>query len=139
MYRKILVALDGSEHAVRALQQAAVLAHAFDSLLILVHAYPGTSDLLGYSDYARLVAKRKEKGQELLDEMRGELKDPKLVVEEDLLEGPEAEAILNAAEAHEAGLIVMGSRGLGTLKGWLLGSVSRKVSQLAKCPVLLVR
>jgi nucleotide-binding universal stress UspA family protein len=139
MYRKILVALDGSEHSIRALQQAAVLAHAFDAPLILVHAYPATSDLLGYSDYSRLVARRKEKGQDLIEEMRSELKDPKLVIEEDLLEGPEAEAILNAAEAHEAGLIVLGSRGLSAVKGWLLGSVSRKVSHLAKCPVLLVR
>ena len=139
MYQNILIAVDGSDHSLLALQHAAKLARALDSRLHLVHAYPSTSDIVGYSDYTSLLARRKDKGREVLDAMRTRLQDPELVIEESLLEGPEAEAVLNAAEAHGVDLIVMGSRGLGTVKRWLLGSLSQKVSQLAHCPVLLVR
>lgn len=139
MYQTILVAVDGSDHSLRALQHAAKLARALNSRLFLVHAYPSTTDIVGYSDFTSLVARRKEKGQEVLNTMRAGLEDPDLALEEVLLEGPEAEAVLNAAEAHEADLIVIGSRGLGAVKRWLLGSFSQKVSHLAHCPVLLVR
>jgi len=43
------------------------------------------------------------------------------------------------AETHHCDLNVMGTRGLGQLSGLLLGGVSQKVVQHAKCPVLLVR
>ena len=139
MYRTIIAAVDGSEHSTRALRQAANLARTFDSRLILVHAFPSTADIAGYSDYSLLLAKRKEQAQGVLDSARAELESPGQVAEEVLSEGPEAEAVLSAAESHDADLIVMGSRGLGTLQGWLLGSVSQKTSHLAKCPVLIVR
>jgi nucleotide-binding universal stress UspA family protein len=54
-------------------------------------------------------------------------------------DGDAATSILDAAEQERADLIVMGSRGLGHLRGMLLGSVSHKVAQLATCPVLLVK
>ncbi len=139
MYRNILVAVDGSEHSNKALKQAEALARALKSQLYLVHAYPNTSDVAGYSDYDLLVAKRKKKAQGTLDEARAKIDDQELVAEVLLVEGSDAEAVLDAAKQRQVDLIVMGSRGLGTLKGMLLGSVSQKVSHLAECPVLLVR
>ena len=59
--------------------------------------------------------------------------------ETDVLEGPPAEALLNAAEAHEADLIVVGSRGFGQFKGLLLGSTSDHVVHYATIPVLVAR
>ena len=56
----------------------------------------------------------------------------------ELLEGPEAEAILKAAEDLHADLILMGTRGFGAVKGLLIGSVSRKVIHYASCPVMVV-
>ncbi len=53
--------------------------------------------------------------------------------------GDAAEEILAVAEAEGADLIVMGSRGLGALKGLLVGSVSQKVSQLANCTCVTVK
>ncbi len=60
-------------------------------------------------------------------------------VEPEVLEGPGPKAILNVAETRDADLIVVGSRGLGAVRGLLLGSVSERVIRLAKCPVLVVR
>jgi nucleotide-binding universal stress UspA family protein len=53
-------------------------------------------------------------------------------------EGDAAMAILAAAEDQDADLIVLGSRGMGDLKGLLLGSVSHKVTHLANRPCLIV-
>jgi nucleotide-binding universal stress UspA family protein len=57
----------------------------------------------------------------------------------EVLEGSAAEAILEVASTRKSDLIVMGSRGLGTLSGLLLGSQSQKVVQHANCPVLIVK
>ena len=57
---------------------------------------------------------------------------------EELHEGPEAETILKVAENCEADLILMGQRGFGAVKGFLVGSVSRKVIHYASCPVMVV-
>ena len=55
------------------------------------------------------------------------------------LAGPPAEVILDAAHAWGADLIVVGSRGLGSLERFLLGSVSKEVALQAKCSVEIVR
>jgi nucleotide-binding universal stress UspA family protein len=60
-------------------------------------------------------------------------------MDEDLLEGPAAEAILSAAATRNSDLIVMGSRGMGSLKGMVFGSVSTRVAHYAPCPVMVVR
>jgi nucleotide-binding universal stress UspA family protein len=53
--------------------------------------------------------------------------------------GDPADAILNAAKKEKADMIVLGTRGLGEIKGLFLGSVSHKVSAHASCPVLTVK
>ena len=62
-----------------------------------------------------------------------------LNVTTEILEGPAAEAILRVADTYTCDLIVLGSRGLGTFEGLLLGSVSNTVLQHAKIPVLIVK
>jgi len=139
MFKRILLAVDGSKHSDLAVDYAVALAAAFQATLHVVHAYPQTSDLLGYEDFERLVSRRKSAGQKILDTVRERLESRGAAFQEDLLEGPEAEAILAAATAQKVELIVMGTRGLGTIEGMLFGSVSRKVSQHAECPVMLIR
>ncbi len=61
------------------------------------------------------------------------------VVEAHVMEGRIAPEIVGLAEEIGAGLIVMGSRGLGGIRRALMGSVSDSVVQHAHCPVLVVR
>jgi nucleotide-binding universal stress UspA family protein len=56
-----------------------------------------------------------------------------------LLEGAPASVIVQRAAQERSDLIVMGTRGLSDIKGFLLGSTSRKVASLAPCPVLVVK
>jgi nucleotide-binding universal stress UspA family protein len=139
MFHRIIVAVDGSDHSLQAMVYASEIASKYGAELIVVHTYPHTSDLLGYSEFEKLVARRKAAGQEVIDRARELIADTDLQVTEELLEAPEAEAILTVAEIPKVDLIVLGSRGLGTLGGMVFGSVSRKVGQNAKCAVMMVK
>lgn len=139
MYKNIMVAVDGSEYSLRALDHAKALAAKFGAVLWLVHIFPHTSDLLGYEDFEKLFARRKSAGQVILDAARGQLGKVSVKVCEELEEGPDAESIISIAAKRETDLIVMGTRGLGAIKGLMLGSVSRKVIHTADCAVMVVR
>jgi nucleotide-binding universal stress UspA family protein len=135
MFKTILLAYDGSEHGKKAAHLARGLKEVHGARLFVVHAYEPVPDYLGEPLYQALLAQRLERAEEVLREglaLVGE-------AEGEVLEGEAAEAILRAAEAHGADLIVMGTRGLGGLKGVFLGSQSQKVVAHAPCPVLLAR
>lgn len=139
MYASILVALDGSDQSMFALNHARTIAECFGSKLILVHAFPHTSDLRDSIEYNNLVALRIKRGEEIIETARKQLGRTSIRVDEELLESPAPEAILSVAATRKCDLIVMGSRGMGSLKGMVLGSVSTKVSHYARCPVMVVR
>lgn len=64
---------------------------------------------------------------------------PKLKISSKLLEGRPSDRIIEAAKEGNFDLIVMGSRGLGGIKRFFLGSVSDRVADEAECPVLIVK
>lgn len=138
MFKNILLAFDGSDCSNKALIYASNLAEQYGAVLWLIHVFPHTSDLLGYEDFEKLFAKRKSAGQAVVDAALQKLDKSTLKVRTELLEGPEADCIIRAAENRQADLIVMGTRGLGAVKGLLIGSVSRKVLHFASCPVMVV-
>ena len=141
MFKSIIAAVDGSEQSLLGLRHAGEMAVCFGGRVIMVHAYPHTTDLRDMVEYNALVARRKLAGQRVLDAAGKRMQEGAAAVEaeEELLEGPAAEAILAVAEARKADLIVMGTRGMGSLKGMVFGSVSTKVAHYAPCPVMLVR
>jgi nucleotide-binding universal stress UspA family protein len=139
MINHILLAVDGSDHAIHAARIAAELAKCHKSTLTLVAAYDPVPPYLGEPNFqiildAQLQESDKNiaKTLEILGDLPGE-------VHTEVLQGPPAEAILDVAKNRECDLIVMGSRGLGQLTGLLLGSQSQKVVQHAECPVLIVK
>jgi nucleotide-binding universal stress UspA family protein len=137
MFRKILVAVDGSRYSSRALEFADDLARRYKTQLLVLHAFPHVSDLLGTPQYERVLEARSTIGEQLLASARAQL-SAREAVETQLIEGPPAPAILRVATEESCDLIVIGSRGHGQLAGILLGSVSSVVAQRATCPVLIV-
>jgi nucleotide-binding universal stress UspA family protein len=139
MFSSIVIGIDGSENSLKALKYARQTAEKFQAKLIIVHAYPRTSDLHDFEGYEKLVARRKSDGRKIIDQAQALLADAALEIEEELLEDPADEAILAVAGTWRADLIVVGTRGMGAVKSVFFGSIATKVIHKAECPVLIVR
>ena len=142
---KILLATDASEEAALAARTATDIADKTDSELHVVlvglsAAYVG----MGPPEIADIPAPRQqelnEEAQRLLDAQVEQIKaHGGTVAQAHLRIGRPDEQIVALAEEIGAGLIVMGSRGLGGIRRLLMGSVSDSVVRHAHCPVLIVR
>jgi nucleotide-binding universal stress UspA family protein len=140
MFNKILLAVDGSDHARHAAQKAAELARVIKpSELRIVVAYNTIPMYLGEPNLQIVFDSLRRDAQNVLDKVLIEVGEVPCEVHTEILEGDAAEAILNVANIRKSNLIVMGSRGHGGLAGLLVGSTSQKVVAHANCPVLIVR
>lgn len=136
--KKILVPVDGSESSGRALGQAIALAAALQAKLSFLYVANVHQLAVNSCLSAELLEAVNKAGDVVLS--NAEARVPDGMASERLLEtGSPASAIVDAAEASGADLIVMGSRGLGLVKGVLLGSVSRYVVENARCAVMVVK
>lgn len=137
MYKHILVAVDGSENALRASQQVAELAKLIGDAkveAVSVIAIDVYSDMV----YDPIKA-HGEAQTELVAPAVNILKDAGIEPELTLLHGRPADELIRYAEKQGADLLVIGSRGLNALQEFAIGSVSHKVIKHAKCPVLVVK
>jgi nucleotide-binding universal stress UspA family protein len=138
MFECIVYATDGSDHARKSLVYARDLAKLHNAKLFVVHVYSRVSDFLDYKEYDTILGYRIAAGDKIIEEAGKEFEVAGLKFQTELLEGPVAEAIMNVAETRDADLIVLGARGMSSLEGLLLGSVSQKVIHHTTCPVLVV-
>ena len=149
MISKILVPHDGTEMSDKALEKAVELAKVFKAELVLLHVIEETpvppSLMLGGDtiliNRARRSARRElEKGWDNMVQVKThEIEDDNVALCGECRYGSAAEQILRLAKSNKTDIIVMGSRRLkGILKIKALGSVTRKVSEIADCPVLIV-
>ncbi|MGD8598376.1 MAG: universal stress protein [Anaerolineae bacterium] len=139
MFKRILLAVDGSTHAQEAAAYARELALRDDSQVVVVHAFEPIPSYLGDPWEGRITTRHIAAGQEVANQVAGALRATGVEVVVEVLEGPAAGAILKVARVRECDLIIMGSRGQGTLASLLLGSVSHRVLAHGQCPVLVVR
>lgn len=145
MFVNILVAIDGSTYAAKALDYAVGLAEKFSSKISLVHVVPtmtAISPKLGASssNYMKdMRADLGEEGRNILAEGENTVKVSNVDVETILKHGDAADELIEAADELKADLIVVGERGLGSGGTFPLGSIACKVSQYAKCPVLIIK
>lgn len=146
-YKKILVPFDGSDHAKEALRQAIDIAEACDHPKLYVAAICNMVSAMSNFDQvsiaegaltSRLTEDLEQQCKDDLEEAKAMM--PKDVDYETLYEvGSPGPVLLNIATEKGCDLIIMGSRGLGPLKGILMGSVSSYLVSRAKCPVLIVK
>ena len=145
-YKNILVPYDGSAHAKKALGQAIELAVAAGAKLHVVSVCNIVAVMSNFDQVS--IAEgylNAELSQDLEDQCRQDLADAESVipegVEKDLRYevGSPGPVLLQIAEDIKCDLIVMGSRGLGPLKGIFMGSVSSYIVSRSECPVLIVK
>ena len=146
---KILLATDGSREAQLAASTATDLASSTNSELHLLCVAPGNPDpvyqihegSLRYETYQQALEAVKGEAQKVLDEQVQKVKVAGGSIKEAHLRIGERrdQAIIHLAEELGAGLIVMGSRGLGGVRRSLMGSVSDSVVRHAHCPVMIAR
>ena len=140
MFQEILLAVDGSDHALHAAGVAAELARTMRSKnLRFVVAYDPIPPYLGEPNFQLAVDARLKEAQKILKKAEEVVGEIPAEIHIEMIEGSPAEAIIEVAKTRKCDLIVMGSRGLGRLAGALLGSNSQKVVSHAPCPVLIVR
>ncbi len=147
MLNTLLVALDGSNHSLKAVDYASEIAASLKAKVIILNVVKVQEFPEGLREYAELehvvgtdievlkkiaghlVANAERRAKENgVDDIVGEVE-----------EGPVARTIIARAEHHDVDMIVVGSRGLGNIEATLRGGVSHRVELLAKCPVLTVK
>jgi nucleotide-binding universal stress UspA family protein len=135
--KQILVATDGSENGRNALEEAIELAAAAGARLTIVYVRHAPPPVLGEPFYQRSLSAELRHANETMAIATGLAHTAGVEAEAEVLEGDPAKRILEVARLRDTDLIVVGSRGLGTVAGALLGSVSREVLHHADRPVLV--
>ncbi|MEM3641704.1 MAG: universal stress protein [Candidatus Bathyarchaeia archaeon] len=154
MFEKILVPLDGSEHSLKALNLAVQIAKNFNSKITLINVFsvsapvvmpepttltPPTVPIMAAAELSKLAENARKTASNILAEGEKRAEAEGVKVETLIREGHTVQEIVKAAKEGEFNLIVMGARGIGKIKGILLGSVSDGVVKNAPCPVLIVK
>ncbi len=140
MFKRIVVAVDGSHHARQAVLTAAECARELGATLTLLTVYHEPPGFVGEPQYSADLEAAIQGARVIFEEERAVVQAaggpaPQM----DLLGAAQpAAAILAAAASGQYDLLVMGTRGLGRLEGALLGSVSAQVAAHSAIPVLIV-
>lgn len=148
MFKKVLVAVDGSAHAKRAVGYGAQMAAQNGAEITLLHVMrhlgsdrvPPELEDLAHAEHVRLTEADmlRSVAEAVISEAR-DLADQRGAtnIQTIIQDGDPATRILEYAKTHDVDLIVIGRRGLGGLASLLLGSVSQKVSHAAPCACLM--
>jgi nucleotide-binding universal stress UspA family protein len=145
MFGSIVVGTDGSSTARKAVADAIELAKSVGATLKLVSAYEPVSEQRQRAEKVEVpkdlqwMVNPREDVDATLKEAAAQAEEAGVQVEIFARQGDPADAILDVAEEENAGLIVVGNKGMTGAKRFLLGSVPNKVSHHAPCSVLIIR
>ena len=140
MYKKILVPLDGSIIADLAVEHAVDLAKSLAAEVTFLHVISARSNINESGEtYQWFYQGLQKNGQEIIEKAKEAYGNYGVVISSKLIWGNPVEGICIEANEGRYDLIVMGSRGLSEIKGFLIGGVTNKVVRHASCPVLVVR
>jgi nucleotide-binding universal stress UspA family protein len=132
---RILLPTDGSEDAIRATEAASDLARRYGAELHVVHVW---HDVRGFAhDFVKRELRRQ--GQDILDEQVEKIRaSGGEVTKAYLRKGRTSNEVIALCKEIDAGLLVVGSRGLGTVRRLLMGSQSEEIVHHAQVPVLVL-
>ena len=139
MYKKILIAADGSSHSLRAADHAMKIA-AYDPEALVEIVYVLDSDHLkadvlhNWNTMDRSDVRKKR-----VSEVEEKAVKAGVKFKTTILQGEPGPALVKYANENKIDLIVLGSRGLNALQELVLGSVSHKIAKRANCPVMIVK
>jgi nucleotide-binding universal stress UspA family protein len=123
---KILVGVDGSEYAEKALRQAIEIAKKFSAEITVVNVYH--------------VPTGQDVSQKILDKAKTILEDAQVKFKIVSVLSPNVpKVITDMAQDEKFDLIVVGSRGIGAIHAWLIGSVCNKICYDSPISVLIVK
>ncbi|WP_088105411.1 universal stress protein [Halalkalibacter urbisdiaboli] len=137
MFKKILLATDGSEHALRATEKAIEIAKCDPNTVVhIVYVIDSSkSDVLNNWNTIGAQEKRKEK----IKPTEEKVKAAEIKYEVEFLRGEPGPTIVKHANDNQFEMVVLGSRGRNRLQELVLGSVSHKVAKRANCAVLIIK
>ncbi len=135
----IVTGTDGSDSATKALSAAIKLAGAFDQQLLIVSAYRPTGQAPGNvpAEFVDLLTPL-SKVESLLEDAASRARTAGVKVTTRAVQGDAADAILEAADEIGADLIVIGNKGIGSVKRFVLGNVPSKIVHNASCSTHIV-
>jgi nucleotide-binding universal stress UspA family protein len=136
-FKTILIAVDGSPGAQSAARIGGELAEGRDAKVLLVHAAPLPPLVPGQPLSEESLVAMDEMAQAAFAAAEGILAELSVEGERVVLAGSPADVILTVAEDRDADVIVVGHRGFGAMKRFVLGSVSSKLAHQARCALLL--
>ena len=147
MIKTILVAVDGSDHALKAVDYSAAIAGAMNAELRIVYVIKSQNlpkGLLQYADAEHIIGGNKD----ILEKMAADIvtnakthaeKAGAKNITTEVLKGPVARSIVKCGKNCNVDMIVIGTRGMGNIEATLRGGISHRVELLATVPVLSVR
>jgi len=138
----ILLPVDGSENSSRAVKRAIEISKdRGETRLLLVTAYPPivSGNVKRFFSAEDIQSFYQDEGRNALAPAKALLDAEGIKYEDEVLVGPVAQTIADYAKKKQVDTIIMGTRGLGTVTGMVLGSITTKVLSLVDIPVLLVK
>ena len=138
MFEKVLVAVDGSKFSEAALAVAEGLAAKAGCAVEVVHVHE--HDTIPWKAGMSLELEGTDEAKAVIDRAVERLKAHGVAASGRLVDAPTRDvprSIIEAAEENGADLIIVGCRGLSSLTGMLVGSVSNKLIHIAKVPIIV--
>lgn len=139
MYNSILLAVDGSDHSIRATHEAIKISKcSLETSVTVIYVADYTdakTEVLHSESSIELDMKRRKKVKPIEDLLKTNQIDYNFTI----LHGTPGPTIVEYANKSKFDMLIIGSRGLNSLQEMVLGSVSHKVIKRADCPVLIVK
>jgi nucleotide-binding universal stress UspA family protein len=140
IFSKILIAIDGSDASMDAVDYAISLSKQYNAEIYALHVIRADVDLFGPHETSEYTTEMRNEGEKYMDKVRLKANEKNIQIKTEIISSTNiAGGIVDYAEENNIDLIVLGTRGLSGFKKLLLGGVATNVVTYAHCPVMVVK